>query len=109
MKLTKGKIAKLHNKKRQSVRRLKRNKEKKNRNGISINRKGSTHMANKSLKKYNLATQLVQYGGLTESEKQQWKILLQSSPEFERIQENLQIIKQQILEKDAELEFEDED
>jgi len=65
MKLTKGKIARLHKTKRQSVKKQKWNKKHRNvKNLMSLNQKISSHLANKSMKKYKkVGGELVQYGG----------------------------------------------
>jgi hypothetical protein len=65
MKLTKGKIARLHKTKRQSVKKQKWNKKHRNvKNLMSLNQKIPSHLANKSMKKYKkVGGELVQYGG----------------------------------------------
>ena len=65
MKLTKGKIARLHKTNRQSVKKQKRNKKHRNvKNLMSLNQKQSAHLANKSMKKYKkVGEELVRYGG----------------------------------------------
>ena len=65
MKLTKGKIARLHKTNRQSVKKQKRNKKHRNvKNLMSLNHKQSSHLANKSMKKYKkVSEELVQYVG----------------------------------------------
>ena len=65
MKLTKGKIARLHKTNRQSVKKQKRNKKRRNvKNLMSLNQKQSAHLANKSMKKYKkVGEELVLYVG----------------------------------------------
>ena len=65
MKLTKGKIARLHKTNRQSVKKQKWNKKHRNvKNLMSLNQKIPSHLANKSMKKYKKGGgELVQYGG----------------------------------------------
>ena len=65
MKLTKGKIARLHKTNRQSVKKQKRNKKRRNvKNLMSLNQKQTAHLANKSMKKYKkVGEELVPYVG----------------------------------------------
>lgn len=83
MKLTKGKIARLHKTNRQSVKKQKRNKKHRNvKNLMSLNHKQSTHLANKSMKKYKkVGGELVHYGGgkpLNSNEIEEFKGQLQN-------------------------------